>query len=167
MQSPLVSTEVRFLSMSLDQGMHLLTFDRVKHMQELRYSKTPTNNAGDVQREIAEADRAFCEAVSSGDVERAAENIYTRDATILPPGANMVQGRQDIIEFWKAAASQMSLEAIDLRTIKLTKAGEFLHQIGRATLTLGGQQVDGKYVVIWKQEDGRWKWHVDIWNTNS
>jgi ketosteroid isomerase-like protein len=136
-------------------------------MQEHRYSNTSANNAGDVQREIAEADRAFCEAVSSGDIQRAAENIYTNGATILPPGANMVHGRQNIIEFWKATASQMSLEAIDLQTIELTKAGEFLHQIGRATLTLAGQQVEGKYVVIWKQEDGRWKWHVDIWNTDS
>jgi ketosteroid isomerase-like protein len=147
--------------------MYPLNFDRGKHMQELRYSDTPTNNAGEVQREIAEADRAFCEAVSSGDIQRAAENIYTSDATILPPGANRVQGRQDIIEFWKAAAEQMSLEAIDLQTVELTKAGEFLYQIGRATLTLGGQQVEGKYVVIWKQEDGHWKWHVDIWNTDS
>jgi len=24
-----------------------------------------------------------------------------------------------------------------------------------------------KYVVYWRQEDGRWKWHVDIWNPNS
>jgi hypothetical protein len=22
-----------------------------------------------------------------------------------------------------------------------------------------------QYVVIWKQEDGRWKWHRDIWNS--
>jgi ketosteroid isomerase-like protein len=28
-------------------------------------------------------------------------------------------------------------------------------------------QMEAKYVVCWKQEDGRWKWHVDIWNQNS
>ena len=27
-------------------------------------------------------------------------------------------------------------------------------------------QMDAKYVVYWRQEDGRWKWHVDIWNSN-
>jgi len=24
-----------------------------------------------------------------------------------------------------------------------------------------------KYVVFWRQEDSRWKWHIDIWNQNS
>ena len=39
------------------------------------------------------------------------------------------------------------------------------YEIGRATLDLGGgQQAHAKYVVIWRQEDGQWRWHVDIWN---
>ena len=43
--------------------------------------------------------------------------------------------------------------------------GDHAYEIGRARLTLGGgQQAGVKYVVIWKQEDGRWKLLVDIWN---
>ena len=47
-----------------------------------------------------------------------------------------------------------------------------LVEIGRATLTVEAEpgkpvQAEGKYVVYWKQEDGRWKWHVDIWNMNA
>ena len=42
-------------------------------------------------------------------------------------------------------------------------------EIGSAALTrsrrTGGVAV--KYVVHWKQEDGTWKWHVDIWNPNQ
>ena len=30
-----------------------------------------------------------------------------------------------------------------------------------------GQTVTVKYVVHSKQEDGGWKWRVDIWNTND
>jgi hypothetical protein len=31
-----------------------------------------------------------------------------------------------------------------------------------------GQVIDtGKYVVVWKNEQGQWKVHRDIWNTNS
>lgn len=43
-------------------------------------------------------------------------------------------------------------------------------EIGKATLTLEGEpapQMEVKYVVYWRQEDARWKWHVDIWNQNS
>ena len=41
-------------------------------------------------------------------------------------------------------------------------------ELRRADLALGGgQEVAVKYVVYWKQEDGAWKWHVDIWNMNQ
>jgi ketosteroid isomerase-like protein len=45
-------------------------------------------------------------------------------------------------------------------------------EIGKATITMqpDGQpesQMEAKYVVYWRQEDGRWKWHVDIWNASA
>jgi ketosteroid isomerase-like protein len=50
-------------------------------------------------------------------------------------------------------------------------AGDGAVEIGKATLTIAPQgaptQMEAKYVVYWRQEDGRWKWHVDIWNPNS
>jgi len=27
--------------------------------------------------------------------------------------------------------------------------------------------MEAKYVIYWRQEDGRWKWHVDIWNFSA
>jgi ketosteroid isomerase-like protein len=30
-----------------------------------------------------------------------------------------------------------------------------------------GEEASAKYVVVWKQEDGRWRWDVDIWNMDS
>jgi ketosteroid isomerase-like protein len=121
----------------------------------------------DVRREIAEIDQAFGAAVARGDFERAARETYTQDAMILPPGGNVVRGREEIIQFWRKAGEQMKLEAAELSTVELTKAGDFLNQVGRAVLVADGQKIHGKYVVIWKQEGGRWKWHVDIWNTND
>lgn len=127
--------------------------------------------AGDVgsqvRSEIESADRRFCEAVGQGDVEGAARGVYTQDAVILPPGADMVRGREAIVDFWRGAAEALGVQAVELSTVELCRAGDFVHQIGRARLTLGGQQVDGKYTVLWKQEDGRWKWHVDCWNLDA
>lgn len=58
-----------------------------------------------------------------------------------------------------------------LTSVDVMPAGEGLVEIGKAVLTAepAGQpevQWDMKYVVFWKQEDGQWKWHVDIWNMN-
>ena len=51
-------------------------------------------------------------------------------------------------------------------------AGDGVVEIGKAVLTMSpdGQTtatLEVKYVVYWKQEDSRWKWHADIWNTNA
>lgn len=120
-----------------------------------------------VRSELEQADRRFCEAIGAGDIEGAARNVYTSDAVILPPGAPMISGRDAIIDFWMQAARDLALEQVELSTVELRQAGEYVHQIGRALLTVGGQQVEGKYTLLWKQEDGRWKWHVDCWNLNG
>lgn len=120
-----------------------------------------------VRSQIEQADRRFCEAIGNGDAEGAASNVYTADATILPPGAPIVRGRDAIVSFWRGAAKELNLQQVQLSTVELTQAGDYVHQIGRAVLTLGGEQVEGKYTVLWKQEDGQWKWHVDCWNLDS
>ena len=58
------------------------------------------------------------------------------------------------------------------RTVDVMPSGDGVVEIGRAVLTVetgpgATAQMEGKYVVYWRQESGQWKWHVDIWNTNS
>lgn len=122
----------------------------------------------EIRRRIEAVDMGFSESFNRGDVEGAILSTYTEDAAILPPGAEMVRGRHNIVQFWRAAAEQMGIQRIELTTVELSASEGFAHQIGCALLTLrGGQQVHAKYVVVWKQEHGDWRWHVDIWNTNS
>jgi ketosteroid isomerase-like protein len=50
--------------------------------------------------------------------------------------------------------------------------GDGVLEIGRATLRIEPEaqplsEMEVKYVVYCRQKDGRWKWHVDIWNQNS
>jgi ketosteroid isomerase-like protein len=59
--------------------------------------------------------------------------------------------------------SSGSLQSVEAETI-----GDTIIEIGRAELVMtGGVLATVKYVVVWKQEDGRWKWHIDIWNPNA
>ncbi len=121
-----------------------------------------------IRKEIDQTNRGFVEAMNRGDVDGATEATYTKDATIIPPGAPTVKGREHIAPFWSAAGQQLGLQQVDLTTLELEPMGDGFYEIGRATLTLaGGQQATSSYVVIWKHEDGRWRWHVDIWNMNA
>jgi ketosteroid isomerase-like protein len=102
----------------------------------------------------------------------ALDQIYTSDARILPPGAPMVSGRDAIKKFWSDLIQSVNAKSAVLASVDVILAGDGLVEIGRATLTVEppGQsttQMEVKYVVYWRQEDGRWKWHVDIWNQNT
>ena len=80
----------------------------------------------------------------------------------------MMTGRDQILSFWREAISSMGLRAAMLETVDAEAVGESVIEVGRADLTVGsGQIVQVKYVVHWKQEDGLWKWNIDIWNVNQ
>lgn len=101
----------------------------------------------------------------------ALDHIYTADARILPPGAPIIAGREAIKRFWKDLVIGLDAQSGVLVSVDVMPAGDDLVEIGSATLTVGRgdatAQVVGKYVVYWRQEEGRWKWHVDIWNMNA
>lgn len=120
----------------------------------------------DFRRSIDEANRRFMDTFNTGDPGRAAEEVYTQNARVLPPDSGMVEGRDAITQFWRGAAQQLGVQRVTLTTRSLEPLSETAAcEIGDADLTLAsGQEARFKYVVIWKQESGRWAWDVDIWN---
>lgn len=121
-----------------------------------------------IQTGMQETNDLFCSSVVKNREIDALDNIYTADARILPPGAELVQGRTKIKDFWEQAIAALGVTDATLATVEAETAGDSVIEIGRAELTLpGGQKVAVKYVVHWKQEDGKWKWHTDIWNMNQ
>lgn len=98
--------------------------------------------------------------------------IYTADARILPPGAPMIAGREAIKKFWKDLVTSANGRSCVLESVEVMPAGDGVVEIGKASLTIepAGQSpatMEVKYVVYWRNEDNRWKWHVDIWNLNA
>jgi len=99
----------------------------------------------------------------------ALDNIYTTNARILPPGGPMISGRQAIKEFWSNLIQSVDAKSAVLASVDVIATGDGVVEIGRATLTVqpeGGAAAEMavKYVVYWREEDGLWKWHIDIWN---
>ena len=84
----------------------------------------------------------------------------------------MISGREAIKTFWGNAIESLNAASVVLESVEEMPAGDGVVEIGRATVTARPQgqsamQMEAKYVVYWRQEDGRWKWHVDIWNPNA
>jgi ketosteroid isomerase-like protein len=118
-------------------------------------------------QDIQKTNRIFEQEVAAKRNIDALDQVYTRNARILPPGAEMISGRDNIKNFWRGAIESMGVKAVKLQTVEFEALGDAGLEIGRATLEFtlaGAQPVDVKYVVLWKREDGDWKWDVDMWS---
>jgi uncharacterized protein (TIGR02246 family) len=86
---------------------------------------------------IEKLNDAWTAAFNKGDAAAVAA-LYTDDAYVLPPGADMVKGRSAIESFWRQAAQQMGdakLTTIDVLPLGRTAARE----IGTVTLKTKSQ----------------------------
>ena len=121
-------------------------------------------------RTIIEANtKQFVEAFNKGDAAAVA-NMYTVDARLLPPNAQMVSSRANIQTFWQGAISA-GLKMVSLETEHVETQGNLAVEVGRYTSTIPGAggvttTDKGKYVVVWKREGRSWKLAVDIFNSD-
>ena len=121
---------------------------------------------------MAETNRLFETEVIRNRNFDALDQIYTTDALILPPGEQMISGVSGIKRFWSDLVASANATTGVLTPVDIIPAGDGLVEIGKATLTMAPsaeapQKLEVKYVVFWRNEDGRWRWHIDIWNQNS
>ncbi len=114
--------------------------------------------------ELAMDDR-WEEAFNSGDADAVAA-LYAEDARVLPPNAELGQGR----DVARAAFGEMIASGIkaQLETIEAVVAGDLGHRVGTYSLHgPDGAVLDrGKYIETWRQIDGAWQIENDIWNSD-
>jgi uncharacterized protein (TIGR02246 family) len=117
---------------------------------------------------IQKLNDAWTAAFNKGDGAAVAA-MYAQDAYVLPPGSDMIQGRDKIAAFWNQAAQQMG--DVKLTTIDVQRLGRnAAREIGAVSLKTKGdqpQEIVGKYAVVWRKINGQWMLATDIWNTNK
>jgi uncharacterized protein (TIGR02246 family) len=113
----------------------------------------------------------FMRAFEQADADAIAA-LYTTDARLLPPNQPMLAGTDAIKQFWQGML-RLNIKQPRLETVELAEQrNDLACELGRYSFTIplpdGGSATDtGKYLVVWKREDGEWKLHLDIWNTNA
>ncbi len=115
---------------------------------------------------IAQANQQFMAAFNQGRASGVA-GCYTEAAQIFPANAGPIGGRENIQGFWQAVMN-MGIKTARLETVELDVVGETVIEVGKYTLLGDQEQVldAGKYLVVWKTEQGQWKLHRDIWTTS-
>lgn len=107
----------------------------------------------------------FGEEVRQGDSVALASH-YASDAIVMPPNSEMVRGN-DIAGLW-GGFLRMGVKDFKLTITDITGSGDLYAETGNyEVFGANNTSLDqGKYVVVWKNENGAWKMYRDIWNSN-
>jgi uncharacterized protein (TIGR02246 family) len=120
----------------------------------------------DIRGAIANANKDFMVTFSQGDAAGMAD-LYTDEGQVLPPNSDFVIGKEAIQAFWQALMD-MGIKEAKLDIVEVEEQDDLAVEVSKYTLQgEEGQVLDqGKYIVIWKREDGQWKLHRDIFNSS-
>ena len=121
----------------------------------------------DMRSRIEAANRDWMNAFKRADADSMAE-AYTSQGQLLPANSGFVNGTDAIRGFWQGAIDMGLKEAV-LETLEVEAHGDTAIEVGQYRLmAAGGALADqGKYLVVWKNDGGKWKLHRDIWTTSQ
>lgn len=121
----------------------------------------------DAKAAVEAGSKAWQEAWNAGDAAGVAA-MYADDATVMPPGAEPVKGREAIRAFWQASIDEHEGDTEELTTMEVHAMGDMAVEVG-GYVTTGpdGEHLDhGKYVAVWKKTDAGWRIVRDIFNSS-
>ena len=123
-------------------------------------------DADDARMEIEAANQRF-ETYIAAQQWDSLMTLYTSDAMMMPQGAPLAEGnaiRDGFMQMGRAGIRGIQLETMDVEA-----DAETAYEVGRYMLEgPNGMTVDqGKYLVVWKHEDGEWKLHRDMFNSDT
>jgi uncharacterized protein (TIGR02246 family) len=120
---------------------------------------------GDLSAQIAKVDQAWEKAYNAGDAA-ALTALYTKDAKVMPPGADAASGSKAIHAMFAADAAGGARNALTQKDV--TGFGDYALETGSYVATSkDGKHLDhGSFMTFLKKEGGGWKIYRDMWNSS-
>lgn len=121
--------------------------------------------AGDLRAQIGKMDRAWEKAFNAGDAAALAA-LYTKDAKVMAPGADLASGTKAIQAHFEADMGQGVKNTLTLGDV--VGFGDYALETGSYVVTSAdGKHLDhGPFMTLYKKEGGGWKLHRDTWNSS-
>ena len=111
--------------------------------------------------------KSFSEFYIAGNYDSLA-NMYCKDGMILPPGADIIKGREAIKQRW-ILPEGVIVPYHKITPSEISVKDNWAYDIGYyegLSIKKNGDKVNfkGKYVIVWRKEDSDWKIYADAWN---
>ena len=122
--------------------------------------------ADGVRSSIEAANAVFSAAAAKGDGAGLAA-LYAAEGQVMPAGSEPIRGTAAIQKFWQGALDS-GIAGVGLKTLEVFAHGATATEVGQYELRdKAGKVLDhGKYIVVWRHEDGKWKLLRDMFSTN-
>ena len=117
-----------------------------------------------LRKAIESASKKFNELYNKGDAAGLAA-MYVGGARVLPPNAVAIPNDQGIRALWRSYID--SGAKFSIATTFVEGRGDLAYEVGTYAVTAAdGGKDTGKFVVVWKRQNGAWKIAADIWNSD-
>lgn len=127
----------------------------------LPLSAVAQDNAQD--NPIVQRMQSFVQAYNAGDAA-AIGAFYTEDGALFPPQSPAMVGRDEIAAYY-ARAFQGGAGNLRLNFLEIRQLGpEFVIEIGETMVSVGEQEIHGRYLHIWTLVDGEWFLRRDMFH---
>jgi uncharacterized protein (TIGR02246 family) len=107
---------------------------------------------------------------NAGDAKGVAA-LYTEDAVLLPPGAPIARGYEEILSFYTKDIAESKAAGVVLalnRNTDVGVSGELGWESGMYKATVNGAVVEtGKFLGVSRKKDGKWQFIRDTWNADA
>ena len=124
-----------------------------------------TFNLTIAKAEIEAVSKEFMAYFAAGDSVGLA-NLYTQDAKFMNTGAPAITGRKNI-QSALSGIMKSGISSVNLITIDVWGTEDLITEEGEISLFADETVVyQGKYIVLWKKVDGKWKLFRDIFNSD-
>jgi len=129
-------------------------------------------NLSDARKAILEQNTKRINAVRAGDIDTLLE-LYTDDASLLPPNDTMKRGKDAINMFYLLTPREGKILDASIVSNEIKGTGNIIYEIGEFNLTIVPFESDAtqtnrcKYITIWKHSDGLWKIYTECWNNDE
>ena len=130
--------------------------------------KTETKSTFDLanaKKEIEAANVQLTELLAKGDSVGMAAS-YSSDGAFMGSNSPSLKGKDNLTSFWGGFIRTGS--SVSLTTVEVWGDENYITEEGLFEIKAkDGAVVDkGKYIVLWKKEDGKWKLHRDMSNSD-
>lgn len=129
-------------------------------------TEAPAFSLDSAKAAIAASNATFGDGFATGDSTGFVSH-YTSDACINPSNMPKMCGTAAITAFFNGGY-KMGIRGAKITTAEVMGGKEGVIETGSYEMFADkGASIDkGKFIVMWKEENGKWKMHRDVWNSD-